>query len=158
VRPETPLIAAALALDRAIARGAASTVRWAGVIAAIFAPFLVFRPLYFDSWLPNTYYAKTGAPVPHQVVMGWRYVQDFLAALAPIPGTGLASFLTGGILFAAVIVFAWRRPKSRVPAIVVTAVTAAAILEGGDWMALSRFLVPAMPCLAGTRSRSWTSA
>jgi hypothetical protein len=88
VRPETPLIVAALALDRVVTRGLASTARWLGVIAAIFGPFLVFRRLYFDSWLPNTYYAKTGAPLGALVVSGWRYLRGCLASLVPAFGAG----------------------------------------------------------------------
>ena len=64
VRPETPLIVAALGTDRLRTRGLASTLRWLGIVAAFIGPFLLFRRLYFGSWLPNTYFAKVVAPWP----------------------------------------------------------------------------------------------
>lgn len=149
VRPETPLVAAALAIDRLLARGLASTARWLSVIAAIFVPFLVFRRLYFGWWLPNTYYAKTGAPLAAQLANGWFYLRRSLASLVPAFGAeGDAIALAGVLGIAALLVFAWRRPSLRAETIVVAAVLAATVLEGGDWMVLSRFLVPALPCLA----------
>ena len=149
VRPETPLVAAALAVDRLATQGLASTARWLGVIAAIFGPFLIFRRLYFDSWLPNTYYAKTGAPLPVLVVQGWRYLCGCFASLVPAFGSASPGIvLVGGLTLAVLLAFAWRRGALRSEAIVVAAVGAAAVLEGGDWMVLYRFWVPALPCLA----------
>ena len=56
--------------------------------------------------------------------------------------------LLGVLAVAALLAFAWRRPALRTEAIVVLAVAAAIVLEGGDWMVLSRFWVPALPALA----------
>lgn len=149
VRPETPLIAAALAADRLMMRGVASTARWLGAIAAIFGPFLVFRRLYFNAWLPNTYYAKTGAPLPVLVTQGWRYLSGCLASLVPTFGVAVPGVvLVGSLMLAALLAVAWRRGRLRSEAIAVAAVGAATVLEGGDWMVLSRFWVPALPCLA----------
>jgi hypothetical protein len=149
VRPETPLIVAALALDRVVTRGFVATVRWLGVVAAIFGPFLVFRRIYFDAWLPNTYYAKTGAPLGALVVSGWRYLRGCFASLVPAFGVGGDLIgLLGGLTLVALLALAWRRGALRSEAIVVAAVGAATVLEGGDWMVLSRFWVPALPSLA----------
>ena len=124
VRPETPLIAGALAVDRLATRGLASTARWLGVIAAIFGPFLIFRRLYFDSWLPNTYYAKTGAPRGRArrptagTTCGAAWPRS-----SPRSGTRpTSSRSSGGLLLAVLLVFAWRRRVLRSEAIVVTAV------------------------------------
>jgi hypothetical protein len=149
IRPETPLIVATLAIDRLHRRGWAGAARWLGVIGAIFGPFLIFRRFYFGDWLPNTYYAKTGAPLSVQIAMGWRYVRACLASLTPSFGySGEVTVLLGALLLIALLAFAWRRSSLRSHAIVVVAVGTAAVLEGGDWMVLARFWVPALPCLA----------
>ena len=149
VRPETPLVVAALAADRARSQGAVAAVRWVGVVAAIVGPFLVFRRLYFGSWLPNTYYAKAGAPFPVLIARGFEYLRGCLASIVPSFGaSGDAIVVLGGLAVAALLAFAWRRPALRTEAIVVLAVAAAAVVEGGDWMVLHRFWVPALPCLS----------
>jgi hypothetical protein len=149
VRPETPLVVAALAADRARTKGVVATVRWLGIVAAIIGPFLIFRRLYFESWLPNTYYAKTGAPLTALAARGWSYLGDCTASTLPSFGLsgGLIVFL-GWVALAALLAFAWRRQTLRTEAIVVLAVAAAIVVEGGDWMVLSRFWVPALPALA----------
>jgi hypothetical protein len=149
VRPETPLVVAALALDRARSLGAAATVRWVGIVAAIVGPFLAFRRLYFGAWLPNTYYAKAGAPFPVLVARGWDYLRGCLASIVPSFGSsGDATVVLGALTLLGLLAFAWRRPSLRAEAIVVLAVAAAVVVEGGDWMVLHRFWVAALPCLA----------
>ena len=126
LRPETPLI-----------------------VAAFIGPFLLFRRLYFGSWLPNTYYAKAGAPFPVLIARGWTYMRGCLASTMPaFGGASGAIVLLGALVVALLLAFAWRRPELRTEAIVVLAVAAAVVAEGGDWMVLCRFWVPALPCLA----------
>ena len=156
LRPETPLVALAFAADRVLAgagRGPQERfrdlARWAGVILAIVVPFLVFRRLYFGEWLPNTYFAKTGAPFSVLLANGWIYARSCLAALVPIPGlTWQAGALLGGIALGATLAYAARKVELRAEVLVVAAILLASVLEGGDWMVLSRFWVPALPCLA----------
>lgn len=149
VRPETPLVVAALAVDRLRTHRLAAAVRWLLVVAAFAVPFLLFRRTYFGSWLPNTYYAKAGAPLPVLIASGWGYTRGCLASLVPTFGaSGDVVVLLGALTGGALLVFAWRRPALRTEAMVVLAVAIATILEGGDWMVLSRFWVPALPCLA----------
>ena len=149
VRPETPLLVAALGADRLRARGLASTARWLAIVAAFVGPFLLFRRLYFGEWLPNTYYAKTGAALPVLLSFGWIYLRGCLASIVPSFGvSGSAIALAGGLALAALLTFAWRRPALQTEAIVVLTVAAAIVIEGGDWMVLSRFWVPALPSLA----------
>jgi arabinofuranosyltransferase len=149
VRPETPLVVAALAADRARSRGAVATVRWVGVVAAILLPFLLLRRAYFGSWLPNTYYAKADAPLPVLVANGLDYMRGCTASIVPSFGASGGAFVVlGALVLAALLAFAWRRPALLAEAIVVLAVTAAVVVEGGDWMVLYRFWVPALPCLA----------
>jgi arabinofuranosyltransferase len=149
VRPETPLVVALFAADRARTHRLAATVKWLGIVAAFVGPFLLFRRWYFGTWLPNTYYAKTGARFSVQVEYGWAYMSRCLASLVPsFGGSGDPIVLLGWLTLAALLVFAWRRPTLRSEAMVVLAVAVAIIVEGGDWMVLSRFWVPALPCLA----------
>ena len=149
VRPETPVIVVALAAHRASRHGILATLRWIGVAAAFIAPFYLFRRFYFGSWLPNTFYAKTGDPFLVLAGHGWNYLQSCLASLVPAFGIEGAAINAAALLaFAGLMVFAWRREALRTEAIVVLAVAVSMVLEGGDWMKLSRFLVPALPCLA----------
>jgi hypothetical protein len=149
VRPETPLVVAVLAVDRARSLGAAATIRWVGIVAAIVGPFLAFRRLYFGVWLPNTYYAKAGAPFPVLMARGWDYLRGCLASIVPSFGTsGEAVVVLGGLAVLGLLAFAWRQPSLRAEAIVVLAIATAVVLEGGDWMVLHRFWVAALPCLA----------
>jgi hypothetical protein len=149
VRPETPLVAAALAVDRARSLGVTAAGRWVGVVAAVVGPFLAFRRLYFGDWLPNTYYAKAGAPFSVLVARGWGYLGACLSSIVPSFGSSnIAVVGLGALVLAALLVFAWRRPALHPEALVVLAVAAAIVLEGGDWMVLDRFWVPALPCLA----------
>ena len=149
VRPETPLLVAALGADRLRRRGLAATVRWLAIITAFVGPFLVFRRLYFGEWLPNTYYAKTGATLPTLVAYGWIYLRGCLESLVPSFGaSGPVVVIAGGLTLIALVAFAWRRAELRTEAIVVLTIAAAIVVEGGDWMVLSRFWVPALPSLA----------
>ena len=155
VRPETPVIVAAFAVDRLLrANGGVrdrvgAVARWLVPFVAWFVPFLGLRRLYFGDWLPNTYYAKTGAPFFTRIVHGLTYAQDCAASLVPSFGAsgGVVVFL-GSALIVALVVYAARVPGLRPAALTVLSVGAASVLEGGDWMVLQRFWVPALPALA----------
>jgi hypothetical protein len=82
-RPETPIVAAALALDRFFRRRS-DLVTWIAIVAAFAVPFLVFRRLYFGDWLPNTYYAKTGGPLAERFALGLDYVGSAAASHVPL--------------------------------------------------------------------------
>ena len=149
VRPETPLLVAALGVDRVRTHGLKATVRWFAIVAAFFVPFVLFRRLYFGSWLPNTYFAKAGAPLAIRLTNGGTYLSGCLASLVPsFGGSGTVIGILGALTFGGLLVFAWRRRALRTEVIVVLAVAAAIVVDGGDWMVLSRFWVPALPCLA----------
>ena len=147
-RPETPVIAAALGLDR-LARQRHDLAKWAGVLLAFIVPFLLFRRLYFGDWLPNTYYAKTGGPFAERLALGVDYVAQGAASLVLSFGaTGPVVTVAGVVLVIALLVFAWRTRRLRPEALAVAAVAAACVFEGGDWMTLQRLAVPALPALA----------
>jgi hypothetical protein len=56
--------------------------------------------------------------------------------------------IVGLLAVVGLLVFAWRTPALRTEAIVVLAIAASIVVDGGDWMVLTRFWVPALPCLA----------
>jgi hypothetical protein len=157
VRPETPAIVAALALERllaardALAQRAAAVARWLLPIAATFAPFLLFRRAYFGDWLPNTYYAKTGVPLAALISDGFAYTSRFAGSLTPSFGTSAGqSWLAwlGWLLLAFVLAYGLARRALRSYALCALGLGVAIVLEGGDWMVLHRFWVPALPSLA----------
>jgi len=157
MRPETPAIVAALGLQRLFAKReswaqrARAVARWLLPVAACFLPFLLFRRAYFDDWLPNTYYAKTGNPLSVQLDYGLWYTTRFATSL--VPSFGDHSKLTlfkwlGWALLAWLLAYGLARRPLRSFALSVLALGAAITLEGGDWMVLHRFCVPALPSLA----------
>jgi arabinofuranosyltransferase len=156
VRPETPVVMAALLADRLIAAaggrawrvGLRESARWSSIVLAMWIPFLTFRRLYFGEWLPNTYYAKTGAPFLARLGLGFRYAQSWAASLLPSFGaTGVAVAWLGVFLVAGVLAMGLVRRRLRPEALVVIALVAAVLFEGGDWMVFHRLLVPALPPL-----------
>lgn len=159
VRPEAPLLAGVLVLDRLLGwtapadtplrARAAAAARWAAVVFGTLAAFLLFRRTYYGDWLPNTYYAKTGAGLAVQLASGWSYLQQFSAALvSTTPAPPLARWTFGGELALALLVWGLFSRRRRVAALLVLALAAAIVLEGGDWMVGWRFFVPGLPALA----------
>lgn len=89
--------------------------------------YFLFRILYFDSWLPNTYYAKVGAPIVDRLRDGITYtfpvLVSLIAILCTLRSKALQSALFVGCSAQACIV----------------------IVGGGDWMTWGRMLVPMLP-------------
>ncbi len=151
-RPEAPLLAAGLAADRGVGAGrrwARAALPFAAIVAAIFLPLLLFRILYFGEWLPNTYYAKTGFGPLESARIGAIYLARFFCSVVPSFGEeNFALALAGCAAVASLVVYGISRPGLRGAAILAAALLAATLVEGGDWMVLHRFLVPALPMLA----------
>ncbi len=155
VRPEAPLLAGALAAGRAAGgpgcggRGRARDLfLWSSIVAAFYAPFLLFRRLYFGEWLPNTFYAKTGLGLAQSLHDGRVYTLGFLSSLAP--GFGHHDLLTGAVgvgLMVGLLAYALPRRPLRPVALFVCALGLAVLVEGGDWMVLFRFWVPGLPAI-----------
>jgi hypothetical protein len=101
--------------------------------AALTAPYLVWKLLFYGSLLPNTYYAKEGS-----LLGGAQYVWSFLS------GAGFTLYL-GLPLVLLVIGLARRNPDRFWLSSFLAAEVAAVVLSGGDWMVGWRFLVPVLP-------------
>lgn len=159
-RPETPVVAAALLTDRLLQARADGRLtaalpalrRWLVMLAAVVLPFLVFRQAYFGEWLPNTYYAKLGAPLSARAPTGLHYLLGWTETL--LPHFDLAARARRSlawqvlIVLTLVLLLALRERRRRAAALTAIALLAACVFEGGDWMTMSRFVVPALPALA----------
>ncbi|MHB8997627.1 MAG: hypothetical protein ACYC63_20470 [Armatimonadota bacterium] len=108
-----------------------------GVALAGLAAFFLWRHSYFGSWLPNTYYAKPpGAFGGDSLLYPLGYLRDFFTH-------------TGAWLWLA-LALVWLRPRrlATVALLLVVGVEMALVIHArGDWMALHRFLLPALPLL-----------
>jgi hypothetical protein len=154
-RPEAPVIVggvvAAGALSLLSARAGAEpglrdrlrAVAWMTLAAAsAVGLLLVFRRLYFHSWVPNSAAMKVGGFDPRA---GIAYLWDCLA---------LNGFALGALALVGAFSLAWQLVGRRPETFLLTLIGAEmvghlgfAVLSGGDWMLGSRFLVPAIPSL-----------
>jgi hypothetical protein len=148
LRPEGALAAAALLAAAAWAAPGRAAFRraWAPpvlALAALFALYTAWRWHTFGSLLPNTFYAKTGGGIA-QYARGARYVGLFalhyLAPWLPLFALALGARARGapGPACAPLLVFCGA---------LAAALALAVAWEGGDYMALYRFLVPVLPFL-----------
>jgi hypothetical protein len=101
----------------------------------------LWRHSYYDSWLPNTYYAKTGVPLSLLLERGLAYTASFMTAHAP-------HILV--VLLALIIIV---RSRLGVPdewklALSIILVWLGYVTYvGGDHFAMFRFYVPILPIL-----------
>ncbi len=143
-RPEGLLAAGLILADQTLEslRKRRFQVCWvAGAFLVIFLPWFVWRWRYYDSFLPNTFYAKVGTTAA-QVRRGKKYFWDMYVPARPL------------ILPAALAVLApwvwWRRyGRYFLLPLFLAAYTAYIILVGGDGLPAFRFFAPlaALLCL-----------
>ena len=143
-------IVVALILGPAIVAGMAARQRdlWrtaligAAISAAVFGIHVAWRQSFYGDWLPNTARVKLGFSSAASG-RGFDYV---VSSFLSMPGLGLA--FIGGL----VGVFLARKRlgggASLSAAAAMVGVTVYSITAGGDFMAYSRFLVPAIPFAA----------
>jgi hypothetical protein len=137
-RPEAILLAGAGAIWIGLdARARHQLLPFLAAVAAPVAAWLCFRWFYYGALLPNTFVAKTAAPLLDRLQVGWRYGGFALSEL----GLGVSLLLGAGLLI----------PQSRQSVRFIRAFSAAYIVavlfEGGDFLDLFRFFVPILPLL-----------
>jgi hypothetical protein len=121
-------------------RHVASTVLVGGTIAA----YIAWRYVYFDTFLPNTYYAKvTGGAA--QLPTGFAYLRDWAFAH---PFLAVTLFLPGALAWPAARRRARAHPLPFAVALVAVVYAAAIVAIGGDFMPFHRFFVPILPICA----------
>jgi hypothetical protein len=149
VRPEAPLIVAFFAFESLIeTRSLLISTKLVVPAFFTFLAQLVLRLWYFGEFMPNTYYAKTGAAFRDQLIGGIYYNQQFVRTFLPsvLPNADWASLIEFP-LFLAPVVCALRLSRYRVVGLLVIANLAVVTLEGGDWMPGWRFWVPGLPLI-----------
>jgi arabinofuranosyltransferase len=124
-------------------RGTSHIVALTAPTLLLLGTYEVWRLVYYDSWLPNTFYAKADVPRLTLLRHGLVYARLALLYFAP-----LAIFATRE----------FRRPLARLPyeRLLVLALawwTCYVILIGGDHFALFRFFVPALAVFALAAAR-----
>lgn len=137
---------AALVLGAAASQGAfersrerlAAVAKCALIVAVVTAAHFAWRRSHYDAWVPNTARVKVefGAQA---LEFGAKYAATFVASFPSV--------------LVAVAFAAWEAARSRdrralAALLVVLGVFGYAVLVGGDFMAMGRFLVPALPFLA----------
>lgn len=107
---------------------------------AVLLALIVFRALYFRDILPNTVYAKAGM-TPTTLLRGLNYTISFFLYFPHLIIIGPAA-----------LILAMGDDKKRnisvCSLLFILAAAAYSVMVGGDFMAMGRFFVPAMPFFA----------
>ena len=106
---------------------------YVAIVGTAFSVYFAWRYSYYQLLFPNPVYAKVGFS-PEVALRGFRYVATFALA-----------FVTPLLLLPAASYVAWREAPKPVALALGTlslAFPAYAVVVGGDWMAMGRFLVP----------------
>ncbi len=114
------------------------------VAALLLGPYLAWKIHYFGGLLPNTFYAKTGAPAA-QFRNGLAYTLRFAAWYAWLPAAAVLLLRAGG---KAAAVRAENYGSLIVPLSVIGLNWIIVTVLGGDWMPMYRMLVPGIPAIA----------
>ena len=124
---------------RARSRELLRAVLTIGAVAALtFVAHMLWRRAYFDAWAPNTARVKI-EPGLASLISGSLYVGTFLITYPAC------------VLVAAASLWAVRKTRDGVALAALLAAFAIcgyALAVGGDFMAMGRFLIPALPLLA----------
>ena len=107
---------------------------YVAIVSTAFSVYFAWRYSYYQLFFPNPVYAKVGFS-PEVALRGFRYVASFAL-----------TFVTPILLLPTAGYFAWREAPKPVALTLGTlslAFPAYAVVVGGDWMAMGRFLVPA---------------
>jgi arabinofuranosyltransferase len=122
-------------------RAPAGLVAHATGVAIVVAPYLVWQLYYYGTMVPNTFYAKTGAPLSLSLRTGLGYVADY-ALRAPF----LPILLVVSLAYTSLRGFwSW---KLTYLAVSVSAYVSFVVLVGGDHMQSFRLLLPVVPLMS----------
>jgi hypothetical protein len=118
-------------------RRVAEAVGVAGVFAIVYGLYFMARWTYFDSFLPNTFYAKLDYGSLALIDRGLRYTGRFLLAAWPMTLPSIACLF---------LIRQWPL-WVRATFVVVATHLAVVIYEGGDHFAMYRFMTPLVPMM-----------
>jgi hypothetical protein len=135
-RPEGYLFFAVALLHRVFTARArwTSHLIWALPFAALVVPHVLWRVYFYGDWLPNTFYAKTGANW-RDLGRGFQYVQEYV-------------WRYGAFIYALPLMLLLKpRVERRETYLLVTlsCYLAYVIAVGGDALVHHRFIVPVLP-------------
>lgn len=138
-----------LLLDRPSQQGRRDLMRFLGGAALVIVPYVIWQSLYYGDIVPNTFYVKIGAPLPHRLRSGWSYLVDY--AFTP-PFLPLVLFGALGYVSAAK---RWDKPLAYL-SLSITAYAGFVVFVGGDHMQAFRLFLPlvALMSLAIARATS----
>ena len=108
---------------------------YVAIVGTAFSVYFAWRYSYYQLLFPNPVYAKVGFS-PEIALRGFRYVATFAL-----------TFVTPLLLLPAAGYMAWREAPKPVALALGTlslAFPAYAVVVGGDWMAMGRFLIPGL--------------
>lgn len=115
-------------------------VRWLLPFVAVAAVTFLFRRGYYGAWVPNTYVAKAGVPLPPSLPTPTSYVEQFFRK------EGDLWFAVFGVATLGLVV----SPNLRAHAVLGGTVlygVATVLQNGADFMLGGRYLVPYLPFL-----------
>ncbi len=112
--------------------------------ALLLAPYLAWKIYYFGGLLPNTFYAKTGAPAV-QLRNGIAYALRFAAWYAWLPAAAFFFLRSGKEQDSG---HGGNYGRMIVPLSVIGLNLIIVTILGGDWMPQYRLLVPCIPAMA----------
>lgn len=121
---------------------------WIIGVGCLVSAIFLFRYLYFSELLPNTYYAKHGAPLYFTTRFGSGYFFNLLAGFSPLRASPVLHDVIIGILFSIPLGLGLTNRRLSLCSLCVLSLVAAVIYDGGDWMILNRLLVPIFPLMA----------
>ena len=108
---------------------------YVAIVGTAFSVYFAWRYSYYQLLFPNPVYAKVGFS-PEVALRGFRYVASFAL-----------TFVTPLLLLLAAGYMAWReapRPVALALGTLSLAFAAYAVVVGGDWMPMGRFLIPGL--------------
>jgi len=111
---------------------------WPLGFLAVVVPHALFRFLYYGSWLPMTFYAKTNGLHASTLYLGAQYLRDWAdyAGGTAVIGLAFLCLLRGARVWNTLLVAAVLPYLLYVAAV------------GGDWMPRFRFVEPVLPAVA----------